>query len=195
MGFFTDAEAAALDDGSVCVRWGVQMHCATGDVALSDFFGPCDATAFGGPVFEGVGSLGKISDEVEIGSNAPTGAVKLSLSGLDEKAFDLMIDQQTEIYNRKARLYYLIFANPPEWTLNSAKRRRTLIMDTMSLEVEPGPNGAVATITLTCQPVTSGKFRAPWQMLTDIDQKERYPGDRSCERVQSLTQAQPMKFA
>jgi hypothetical protein len=195
MGFFTAEEAAAIEGGSACVRWGVLLHCASGDLALSDFFGPCDATEFGGPVFEGVGGLGEISDEIELGSNMPTGAVELKLSGLDERAFALMIDQQTEIYARKARLYYLIFADPPEWRLIGAKRRRTLIMETMTLEVSPGQNGAVATITLTCQPVTAGKFRAPWQMLTDVDQKHRYPGDRSCERVQALTQAQPMRFA
>jgi hypothetical protein len=193
--FFDEAEAAALAGESVAIRWGVLLHCASGDLALSDCIGSVDASAFGGPVFLGLGALGAVNDEIEIGSTAPTGAVKLTLSGLDERAFELMIDQQTEIWGRKARLYYLIFAGAPEWRLIAAKRRRTLIMDMMELEVAPGEKGAVAAINLTCQPITSGKFRAPWRMLTDVDQKNRYPGDRSCERVQALTQAQPMIFA
>jgi hypothetical protein len=192
---FTGAVEAAIRGETVCVWPGAWLDLRSSPLALWTGVGSLDASAFGGPLFLGAGKLGGVSDEMEIGSTAPTQQVVLTLSGLDPSLLTVLENQETEVSGRRCCIYFLTFAGAPEWRLVACAKRRTLVMDRMALTVAPsdGGNHAVA-IELTAEPILAAKSRAPSAYLTDADQRRRHPGDRSCERIQRLVQKQSLIF-
>jgi hypothetical protein len=195
---FTDAIEAAIDGDTVSIMLGARLNYASGPDAYWNGIGPLDAAALGGPVFKGVGSLGTISETVEIGTQSATQNLTLKLSGLDVSILAKMENQETEVQGRRAEIFFLTFASPaakPAWTLLSCAKRRTLLMDRMSLDASPTEGGHEVSISLVCEPLLASKNRAPWAFLTNTDQQRRYAGDRVCERVQELIQKQSMIFS
>lgn len=197
---FAGAIEAAIRGDAVSIMLGVKLNYLSGPDAYWNGVGPLDATAFGGPIFKGAGRLGSMSGSLEIGTQAATQELTLSLSGLDPSILAKMQDQETEVQGRRAEIYFLTFAAPAgkretERALVSCARRRTLVMDRMPLEAGPVEGGHQATISVVCQPLLAGKNRAPWAFLTDADQQARYAGDRVCERVQELIQKQSIVFS
>ncbi|CAN2533110.1 hypothetical+protein [Methylocapsa aurea] len=197
---FTGAIEAAIRGDTVSVMLGARLNFTSGAAAYWNGIGPLDATALGGPVFTGVGALGAISDTIEIGTQAATEQLTLTLSGLDVSILAKMENQENEVQGRRAEIYYLTFASDlsagrPEMSLVSCAKRRTLIMDQMPLEAGPVEGGHKVAISVICEPLLASKNRAPWAFLTNTDQQRRYPGDRVCERVQQLIQKQSMVFS
>jgi hypothetical protein len=195
---FKDAIEAAIRGDTVSVMLGARLNYLSGPDAYWNGVGPLDATALDGPVFKGVGALGTISETIEIGTQAATQNLTLKLSGLDLSIIAKMNDQENEVQGRRAEIFFLTFATPadrPGMSLISCAKRRTLIMDRMSLDAAPTDGGHEVAISVICEPLLASKNRAPWAFLTNTDQQRRYPGDRACERVQELIQKQSMVFS
>jgi hypothetical protein len=183
--FFTPAVIEALRRGAAVLADGVVFRFASETIALWPADGPLDASAFGGPTFLGIGALGRISS-IELGTVAATQAVSFELSSLDPQIFAIAQDQQDEVQGRRVEIWRLVFdlAQPDRGNgLIACAKRRTLIMDKITTNVQPSADGPVMTISVTAEPLLAAKNRAGNSYLTDAEQRARYPGDKILERT------------
>lgn len=169
---------------SVAHGYGVRFNFDSGPIAVWGGLGNLDATAFSCPVFEGIGSLGRVS-AIEVGTTAATEALTFELSSLDTRIHAIANDQADEVMGRRAEvyLYFMDIGATSGNILVHCMKRRTVIMDKMTPKIEMTEDGPLMTISVTSEPVLSRKNRAGNTFLTDADQRARYPGDRIFERA------------
>jgi len=185
MGFYSESEVAALRGGAATLADGAVFRFASETIALWPGVGPLDATALGGPVFLGVGALGRIS-AIELGTIAATQQVTFELSALDPQIFAIAQDQLAEVQGRRVEIWRMVFdlSQPARDNgLIACRKRRTLLMDKITTNVQPSEGGPVMTISVTAEPILSAKNRAGNSYLTDAEQRARYPGDKILERT------------
>ena len=187
---WTAAVEAALAGDPVGIAYGVEMAFASGPMAVWPGQGSLDCSAFGAPVFQGIGQVGQIGT-VEMGTVAATQAVTLSLSGLDAGLYSKAQNQGAEVRGRRARIY-LIFFDPRTGALLDVRVRRTVVMDKITTSIDGNANPPTMILSLFCEPVLATKNRAPYAFLTDADQRGRFPDDRALERMQELTNNQTL---
>lgn len=184
---FSAAVQAALRGDVVPGCYGVEFDFGSGPVSVWQGIGPLDASAFGGPTFQGIGNFGKIGS-IQLGAVGQTDGVNFELSGLDATFFALAQTQQTQVRGRLAKLYLLFFS--PTWSLLACGVRRTYRMDKITTRVNAASDPPTMICQLSCEPILAPKNHAPWSFLTDADQRGRFGGDRGLERTQLLTNRQ-----
>ena len=186
---FAPAVAAILRNDVVSWCYGVTFNFTSGPMSVWQGVGPTDATAFGGPVFQGLGNFGTI-DAVEIGVASATQAIQFKLSGVDPTLFPLALNQATEVQGQRAQLYMLFFANGGP--LIGCASRRVVVMDKIIVSAAMGESGPMLTMQLNGEPILAPKNGRPWALLTQADQLARYPNDNALERVTELAGAQTL---
>ena len=106
MSFYSPAVAALLRGDTVFRNYGVQFFFATQTISLWDGLGELSAAVFGGPVFQGIGSLGRISS-FAIGVSAATEPTTFQLSAHDPRVFAIAQSQASEIKGRRVKIYQM----------------------------------------------------------------------------------------
>lgn len=192
MSVFAAAVAAALQGDAVGLAWGASFAFASQAMAVWQGMGPLDASAFGAPTFQGLGPMGSVG-AVELGQVEVTQGVTFELSGLDTTLFALSQNQAAEIRGRRAKLFLLTF-DARSLTLLGANLVRTLEMNKMTVKADANADPPTMRISLSAEPILAAKDKAPFALLTDGDQRARYPGDRGLERTQVLTHRQTLTF-
>lgn len=192
---WTEAVKLLLRGDDVRFACGVEFTFRSQTMACWEGFGPLDAPAFGGPVFLGIGNMGRIGP-LQLGSVAQTEGVIFELSGLDPSFFAAAQDQANEVRGRQCRIYFLFFnnisVNPaiPDWALVDARARRTFEMDRIKTSVNMEGDTPTMLLSLSAEPILATKNAKPNAYLTDADQRARYPGDRILERIGELAMHQ-----
>lgn len=186
---WTSAIAAILAGDTVNYGYGVEFRFASETISLWQGVGRLDATAFAGPVFQGIGALGRIAS-LELGAVAQTEQITFELSGLQPSLVGLVPDQASEVKYRVARLWFQFF--DAEFNLIDARPRRTYLMDRLIPDVNAATDPPTFKLTLTAEPRLATKNQARFSYLTDADQRARHSGDRILERVGLLSVKQTM---
>jgi len=181
---WTEAVRLLTRGDAVNIAYGVEFTFRSKTMACWEGFGPLDATAFGGPIFYGIGNMGRIGP-LELGSVAQTEGVTFELSGLDPTFFAEAQNQSTEVRGFQCRVYFNFF--DADWKLVDSRPRRTFQMDRIKTSVSMQNEPPTMVLTLSAEPILATKNAKPNAYLTDADQRSRYPGDRSLERIGELS--------
>ncbi|OAI25964.1 hypothetical protein A1351_15540 [Methylosinus sp. R-45379] len=141
------------------------------------------------------GAIGSISN-LEFGYGRPKETTTLVMSGLDQRYFALAENQDSEVRGRKAEIFILAFGTGvlgEEWKLAAVSLEATREMDKLSSSLNH--DEGTSTITLTMQPLGSMRWRPAHGLITDEDQRARFPGDRGLERVGLVQYSRPLDFS
>lgn len=178
MSDFEPAIEAQLTGATVVMAVLVEAEFASGAMRMWTGIG---TRTFGGREWKGIGSIIAISeitrlqngqaDPFEITVMAAEDILRLGLTEFREEALDRALNVYLQFLNFEA-----------DTALGEPWQIRDGIMRGASLTVDQDSQ----TLSIKCDTLSSRRNRPPFGMLTDRDQKARFPGDRGLEFVHSL---------
>ena len=143
------------------------------------------ALTWDGQRFEGVGDLGKIGTMSETTELMATN-VTLELSGIPTDQVDHVDASLREAYQGRAvRIWYGFFDE--FWAVIPSP---VLVWAGVMDAPEITDNGSSITVSLSAENRLVDMSRVRVRRYTDADQQERFPGDRACEYVPALQDAE-----
>lgn len=178
MAFFSETAAVALAGGVVRVATLVRLDFASETMRLWAGFGQLAA---GGFTWSGLGELGTISGlEIPLGSTAPV--TTLGLSGVEPALVAKALAASDEVKGRPA-VISLQFFDEAWQVLDQPYAIMSGVMDVMSIAA---PDPETRTIEVTVEWLLARRVVPPFGMLSDRDQKSRFPGDRGLEQMPAM---------
>ena len=173
MPFFSESAAAALAGRTVRVATLVRLEFASQTMRVWTGFGALSA---GGHDWSG--EFGTISGiEVPHGSSAPV--TTLGLSGVDPDLVAKALDASAEVKGRPATIL-LQFFDEAWQVLDAPYAVMSGVMDVMGID---RPDAQNCTISVKVERLLTRRVVPPFGMLSDRDQKSRFPGDRGLEQM------------
>lgn len=143
----------------------------------------------GGHTWQGLGELIAI-DGLQASGDANADATTFTLSGVDAALVTMAQAASARVKGRLVRVYIQFFHTGEGAAILSNLDEPQVIwtgrMDQMRYVAE----GSARTIVLTAETRWTSRRRPPFGLLTDQDQKARFPGDRGLEQVADLTKKQ-----
>lgn len=178
MSIFSETVAATLQGRVVRAAQLVFLDFTSQPMRLAMIEGEVEA---GGFTWRGLGRLGSISGlESPLGGSAPV--TTLSLSGVEPDQVSKALEASDEVKGRPAVVYLQFFDDA--WApLDSPYALMTGSMDKMSIAAD-GPTAR--TISVTVEWLFARRAIPRFGMLSDRDQKARFPGDRGLEQMASM---------
>jgi len=178
MGYFSATVAAQLAGREVRGALLVRFDFASQSIWLWPGHGMLNA---GGAVWSGAGELGKIEGlESPLRGIAPS--VTFTLSGVDPNLIAEAIGNPAE-YREQPVTVFLQFFDADWVPLDSPYAIFVGIMDVMKVKTSEPPT---RTIELTAESIFTRRVFPPWGQLSDLSQKNLFPGDRALEYIPLL---------
>ncbi len=178
MSDFEPAIEAQLTGATVVMAMLVEVQFASGPFRVWTGLGTRE---FGGRNWQGIGSIIDISEITRL-QNGQADPFEITVSAPEEIIRQGLIEFQTEALNRTLNVYLQFLNYDADTALGPPWQIRDGIMRGANLSVETGAQ----TLAIKCDTLSSRRNRPPFGMLTDRDQKARFPGDRGLEFVHSL---------
>lgn len=184
MAAFPAAIQAQLERKLVRAALLVEFHFLDGVKRVWRGFG--DAT-INGHVWQGTNELGSITGL----SQARDGSAEQATFSLSGVAADLLAKAvgDPDQYAQRPVKVFLQFFDDAWQPLDSPQAIWVGYMDTLSI-TRTGDDGQTRTITMTAENVFANRARPPYGTYSNSDQQGRYPGDKGCERVADLVNAE-----
>lgn len=178
MPFFSETAAAALAGRVVRVATLVRLEFTSQTMRIWTGFGPLAA---GGYTWSGVGEFGTISGlEIPTGSTAPV--TTLGLSGIEPDLVSKALSASDEVKGRPAAILIQFFDE--QWrTLDNPYAVMSGVMDVMTISA---PTPESRSIEVSVEWLLTRRVIPPFGMLSDRDQKNRFPGDRGLEQIAAM---------
>lgn len=175
MPFFSETAAAALAGRTVRVATLVRLEFTSQTIRVWTGFGPLVA---GGQSWSGLAEFGTVSGlEVPLGGTAPV--TTLGLSGVDPDLVAKARAASGEVKGRPATIFLQFFDDAWQ-VLDAPYAVLSGVMDVMSIAA---PDPATRSIEVTVEWLLTRRVIPPFGMLSDRDQKGRFPNDRGLEQM------------
>lgn len=137
--------------------------------------------SFGGHDWQGVGNIIEISEITRL-QNGQADPFEVSVVAAEDLLRLGLIEFAEEAMDRELSVYLQFLNFDADAPLGEPWKIRDGIMRGASLTVD----AEAQTLTIKCDTLASRRNRPAYGMLTDRDQKARYPGDRGLEFVHTI---------
>lgn len=178
MSDFEPAIDAQLSGATVVMAMLVEVNFASGPMRMWTGVG---TRRFGGLDWDGIGNIIEISEITRL-QNGQADPFEITVSAPEEIILLGLVEFAGEALDRELNVYLQFLNFEADAPLGEPWQIRDGIMRGASLTVDTDAQ----TLSIKCDTLSSRRNRPPYGMLTDRDQKARYPGDRGLEFVHSL---------
>ncbi|MBM3552509.1 MAG: hypothetical protein FJX45_12260 [Alphaproteobacteria bacterium] len=172
---FTDAAALLLAGGSINLAVAVRLELPGETLNLA--LGQGSIVTNDGARWDGLGDLGAI-DGLDFGPRAASETITMTLSGLNADLARLAREDSREIRGSRVSVYALLFDAKGQ-PVDLPYLCQMAIIDRASLK----RSGATYVMEVTAEPLFASKHIPPLNLVTDADQRAKWPGDRIFDRA------------
>jgi hypothetical protein len=171
---FSDAAVSLLSGASINRALGVRIELPGETLNLA--LGHGSIRTNDGTRWTGLGDLGGL-DGLDFGPTAPTEAITLTLSGLNADLAKYAREDSIDIRGSLVSIFVLLFDD--RWQpVDLPYLCQVAQIDKPSLK----RTGDTYVMEVTAEPPTASKHIPALNLVTDADQKQRWPGDKVFER-------------
>lgn len=178
MSDFEPAIEAQLMGAVVVMPLLIEVEFASG---VQRFWTGTGTRNFGGHDWQGIGNIVEIS-EISRLQNGQADPFQVSFVASDDVIRLALIEFAAEALDRPLTLFLQFLNFEADSPLGSPWQIRDGVMRGASLTVDPQSQ----TLVIKCDTLSSRRNRPSFGMLTDRDQKARFPEDRGLEFIHSL---------
>lgn len=178
MSDFEPAIEAQLLGSSVVMALLIEADFSTQPMTLWTGIG--DRT-FGGRQWQGAGNIIEISEITRL-ENGQADPFEVTITADEEMIRLGLLEFREEAMDRELSVYLQFLNYEADTALGAPWKIRDGIMRGASLTVDTGAQ----TLVIKCDTLSSRRSRPAHGMLTDRDQKARYPDDRGLEFVHTI---------
>lgn len=183
MSLFPATIRAHLEGVTVRMSYMVMLDFRSGPMRVWTGFGVLHT---GGHDWSGLGEIGQI-DGLEQAINGEAPQTNLILSGVEPEIVRIARDQfATEARSRSVQVSLQFHNDTDDRPLRTYDQPYPIWQGQMRTAQFEAQADGLRRITIGCESLFSLRSRPNWAMYTDKDQRQRFPGDRGFEFVNSL---------
>lgn len=171
----TDAAALLLSGGSINIAVAVRLELPGETLNLA--LGQGSIVTNDGTRWTGLGDFGSI-EGLDFGPRAATEAINLTLSGLNADLARLAREDSAQVRGSICRVFALLFDQSMQ-PIDLPYLCQMAIMDRPRFRRA----GSVYVMEVSAEPLFVSKNIPGLNLVTDADQKARWPGDKIFERA------------